>query len=56
MLDEYNLNIIKAIWTDEIIESYVTMVEENNKLEEPSEVVTEDTTVVEDESESVVNE
>ena len=53
MLDEYNLNILKAIWTDEIIESYVTMVEENNKLdepstEEPSEVVTEDTTVVEE--------
>ena len=61
MLDEYNLNILKAIWTDEIIESYVTMVEENNKLDGPSteEVVEDVPTIlpyIEDESESVVNE
>lgn len=50
ILDEYNLNILKAIWTDGVIESY------KNKKDEFEFEQIEDIESVEEEVESVVNE
>ena len=37
ILDEYNLNILKAIWTDEVIESYKNR---ESEFDEEMEIVT----------------